>query len=42
MVEVYRDGHPTNRLFMCEENARLYIMHQNDDATYEIKPYSPW
>ena len=42
MYEVYRDGHPTNRLFLSEENARLYIARQVDGAQYETRPFSPW
>ena len=42
MFEVYRDGHPTNRLFLSEENAKLYIGRMTDGAEYTIMPYSPW
>ena len=42
MWEVYRDGRPTSRLFLSEENARLYIARQTDGAVYTIEPYAPW
>ena len=41
MYEVYRDGEATNRLFLSEENARLWIDRQVDGAEYTIMPYAP-
>ena len=37
MVEVYRNGEPTGKLFMSAENARLWVMRQTDDALYSIR-----
>lgn len=39
MFEVYRDGVPTRRLFLSEENARLLINRQTDGAAYTVEPY---
>lgn len=41
MFEVYRDGVATKLLFLSEENARLWILNQADDACYSIRPYNP-
>ena len=43
LLEVYRDGEPTHKLFLSEENARLWInVHGTDGATYSVRPFSPW
>lgn len=41
MLEVYRGDVPTKRLFLSEENVRLWINRQTDGAAYEIKIYEP-
>ena len=41
MFEVYRDGVATKLLFLSEENARLWILHQTDDAAYSVRPFEP-
>ena len=41
MVEVYRNGEPTRRLFMSEENAQLWIGRQYDGAAYTVEPFMP-
>jgi len=41
MYEVYRDGEATKRLFLSEENARLYINTRTDGAAYDVRPYRP-
>lgn len=41
MVEVYRDGESTHRLFLTEENAKYWIAtHGTDGAEYSVKPYA--
>ena len=39
MLEVYRGGVPTKRLFFSEENARLWINRQTDGAEYTVELY---
>lgn len=37
MVEVYRNSEATGCLFLCEENARLWVLTRLDDAAYSIR-----
>ena len=42
ILELYRDGEPTGKLFFTEENAMEYVHKHDDGAAYETRPFSPW